>query len=128
MNALSLNFFDGRSNGATMLRRYEDTLGNWDRALVRTDLTHDEVAVVSRMRNCTLGHIADIKAAIADLEVRRAAAVATRKPTQTAAAIANPTATCTRCDGVGKIRGFSHVEGGACFACNGKGVRWGRRA
>lgn len=28
---------------------------------------------------------------------------------------------CTRCNGRGRIRGFSHVEGGQCFACKGTG-------
>jgi hypothetical protein len=31
--------------------------------------------------------------------------------------------TCTRCNGTGTIRGFSHISGGKCFACSGAGTR-----
>ena len=43
--------------------------------------------------------------------------------TGAAEAAADPAAQCTRCGGAGKLRGFSHVEGGTCFACHGRGVR-----
>lgn len=29
---------------------------------------------------------------------------------------------CYKCNGTGKIPGFSHVSGGVCFQCNGAGV------
>lgn len=29
--------------------------------------------------------------------------------------------TCWKCDGTGHIRGFEHVHGGDCFACNAQG-------
>lgn len=35
---------------------------------------------------------------------------------------ANPDFACTRCEGKGRIRGFSHVENGICFGCGGRGV------
>jgi hypothetical protein len=30
-------------------------------------------------------------------------------------------ATCTRCNGTGNLKGFSHVRGGICFRCEGSG-------
>lgn len=33
---------------------------------------------------------------------------------------------CYKCDGSGKILGFSHVAAGTCFACGGSGERFGR--
>lgn len=38
---------------------------------------------------------------------------------------------CSRCGGSGRLTGFSHVYGGVCFGCNGKGKKMtaaGRRA
>lgn len=32
------------------------------------------------------------------------------------------TSSCTKCDGVGSIRGFEHIADGVCFACSGAGV------
>ena len=32
------------------------------------------------------------------------------------------TGTCTRCDGTGTIRAFSHNVNGRCFSCSGTGV------
>lgn len=34
---------------------------------------------------------------------------------------ATMTGTCGRCDGSGRIRGFSHYANGVCFACKGTG-------
>lgn len=31
--------------------------------------------------------------------------------------------TCTKCFGKGHISAFSHVQGGVCFSCGGKGYR-----
>lgn len=32
-----------------------------------------------------------------------------------------PVVECSRCFGNGKLNGFTHVQGGACFSCEGKG-------
>lgn len=69
------------------------------------------------------GH-AESLAKIAATKADRAAKIeAHRTASLTPAAKANPAASCTRCDGKGRIRGFSHIEGGKCFACGGAGVR-----
>lgn len=74
------------------------------------------------------GH-AESLAKIAATKAARAAKIeAQRTASLTAAAKANPAAACTRCDGKGRIRGFSHIEGGKCFACGGAGVRHLRAA
>ena len=33
------------------------------------------------------------------------------------------TITCAKCNGTGHIQGFSHIQEGVCFDCNGAGVR-----
>mgnify|MGYP003640866154 CR=1 FL=1 len=69
------------------------------------------------------GH-AESLAKIAATKADRAAKIeAHRTVGQTPAAKADPAASCTRCDGKGRIRGFNHIEGGKCFACGGAGVR-----
>lgn len=35
---------------------------------------------------------------------------------------------CSRCDGRGRINGFSHVIGGVCFKCGGSGTQEGKPA
>ena len=30
---------------------------------------------------------------------------------------------CWKCTGKGRINGFSHIQGGICFACGGKGLK-----
>lgn len=50
-------------------------------------------------------------------------AAARRTARMTPAARARPDRQCTRCDGSGRVIGFSHIAGGVCFSCDGKGVR-----
>jgi hypothetical protein len=68
-----------------------------------------------------------IEARPALLAARQIEINANRHAIMTAAARANPESACYKCDGVGKIRAFSHIENGYCFACGGAGVRKMRR-
>ena len=36
--------------------------------------------------------------------------------------VTNETCTCPKCDGKGKLIGFSHIANGDCFMCNGTGT------
>lgn len=33
-------------------------------------------------------------------------------------------ASCFKCNGIGRIRRYKHIEGGRCFSCNGTGLVW----
>ena len=74
------------------------------------------------------GHAEELAKIAAKKAARAAKIEAQRTASLTTAAKANPSAACTRCDGKGRIRGFSHIEGGKCFACGGAGVRHLRAA
>jgi len=91
----------------------------WDFSqLDRADPTHVDFA--TRVVTDVAQRVA---AAISKRAERDAKIIAARESGMTHAAKLNPAASCTRCDGKGRIRGFSHVEGGRCFACGGAGVR-----
>lgn len=69
------------------------------------------------------GHAEELAKRAAKIEARKAKIEAQRMASLTQAARTNPQFACTRCDGKGVVWGFSHIEGGRCFACNGAGVR-----
>lgn len=96
----------------------------WDIDKMRGWSTSDEHDFIARVT----GEYASKYAALrAKMIARQEAAKAQRLAGLTASARARPDLICGRCDGKGKVRGFSHVANGTCFACAGKGVR-GRRA
>lgn len=47
--------------------------------------------------------------------------MATTTKTQKTDRYGFPVVECSRCQGRGKLNGFSHVHGGVCFKCDGKG-------
>ena len=97
----------------------------WDMAAIGDRA--GEAVVADLIRNVATGH-AETMVKTAERKAQIAArAEAQRLACLTPAARANPEIACTRCDGKGKVRGFSHIEGGVCFACGGKGVRRPRR-
>lgn len=49
--------------------------------------------------------------------------LAALEPTMSKSPAAKMTIECDRCDGKGRIYGFSHYAAGICFACEGKGQR-----
>lgn len=69
------------------------------------------------------GHAEELAKRAAKIAARKATLAARALAALTPAARATPQFACTRCDGKGVVRGFSHIEGGRCFACCGAGVR-----
>ncbi len=63
----------------------------------------------------------------AEQAANKAKVAARRAAAQTPAAKANPAMACTRCDGKGTLRAFSHIESGKCYGCGGTGVFRARR-
>ena len=47
---------------------------------------------------------------------------ARRESRRTPDAKRNPDLICGKCDGLGRINAFSHIEAGACFQCRGSGI------
>ncbi len=78
------------------------------------------VTFVTRTIAITAERIAKIEATkaarVAKIEAHRAA-------TMTPAAKASPALVCYKCDGKGRVYGFSHIQSGVCFACQGVGIR-----
>ncbi len=103
------------------ITQLNEALGNWGRALVRTDIDNSEVAFLTRAFNTTKEEIA--------LETTKTAArlekIEAAKPKMTASAASAAKVggyVCYKCSGFGKIRGFAHIENGTCFPCGGTGV------
>lgn len=98
----------------------------WDMAAIGDRA--GEPVVADLIRKVATGH-AETMVKTAERKAQIAArAEAQRLACMTVEAKANPQFACTRCDGKGKVRGFSHIERGVCFACNGRGVRISRRS